>query len=34
MTTGYTTKEDVDWSDRFVPVPNGRIKGLVRVREY
>ncbi|KAF2116138.1 cytochrome P450 [Lophiotrema nucula] len=32
QTTGYTTEWDMDWNDRFVPVPNGRIKGLVRVR--
>lgn len=32
-TTGYTTEHDMDWNDRFVPVPNGRIKGLVRLRQ-
>ncbi|KAF2468547.1 cytochrome P450 [Lindgomyces ingoldianus] len=32
-TTGYTSEWDMDWNDRFVPVPNGRIKGLIRVRE-
>ncbi|KAF2706474.1 cytochrome P450 [Pleomassaria siparia CBS 279.74] len=32
-TTGYTTEHDMEWNDRFVPVPNGRIKGLVKVRE-
>jgi hypothetical protein len=31
-TTGYTTEEDMEWNDRFVPVPNGRIKGLVKIR--
>ena len=32
-TTGYTTDYDMDWNDRFVPVPNGRIKGLVKIRK-
>lgn len=32
VTKGYTTEHDMDWNDRFVPVPNGRIRGLVRER--
>ncbi|KAF2193532.1 cytochrome P450 [Zopfia rhizophila CBS 207.26] len=33
VTKDYTTEYDMDWNDRFVPVPNGRIKGLVRERK-
>ncbi|ORX95133.1 cytochrome P450 [Clohesyomyces aquaticus] len=32
-TTGYTTEADMEWNDCFVPVPNGRIRGLAKMRE-
>ncbi|KAH7135134.1 cytochrome P450 [Dendryphion nanum] len=32
-TTGYTTAEDMIWNDRFLPAPQGRIRGLVKERK-